>query len=63
VQKSVFEADVKADEFVRLLDVLARVALKGDESIRLYRICAECTKMVRVWGKGEVTYDQDFYIV
>ena len=63
VQKSVFEADIEADELVRLCDALTNVELNDDDSIRLYRVCAECVKSVRIWGKGEVTKDQDFYVV
>lgn len=62
VQKSVFEADVKSEELEKLTGILEKVPLKKDDSIRLYRICAECAGKVTIWGKGIVTEDADFYI-
>jgi CRISPR-associated protein Cas2 len=63
VQKSVFEADVNTDELMKLKELLAKVDLEAEDSIRLYRLCAECKKSVHIWGVGEVTEDKDFYIV
>ncbi|MCA9741392.1 CRISPR-associated endonuclease Cas2 [candidate division KSB1 bacterium] len=62
VQKSVFEADVKAEELERLLSHLAKVKLETDDSIRLYHLCGECKKKIKIWGSGTVTEDQPFYI-
>ncbi len=62
VQKSVFEADVGEEELVRLQDVLEKIALQKEDSIRLYVLCASCSGKIRIWGKGEVTRDEDYYI-
>jgi len=63
VQLSVFEADVSADELQRLTDLLEKVTLAKEDSIRLYTICSTCSGKVKIWGAGEVTEDRDFYIV
>ena len=63
VQKSVFEADVNTHELERLADLLSDIPLNSCESIRLYRLCGECAKQIKIYGKGEVTKDKDFYIV
>ncbi len=62
VQYSVFEADVTQTELERLFKKLDRVELAKHDSIRVYRICGECTTHIRIWGVGEVTKDRDFYI-
>lgn len=63
VQLSVFEADVTADELIRLKQMIADVERDKDDTIRLYRLCAECVSKIELWGEGEVTGDKDFYIV
>lgn len=63
VQKSVFEADVQSEELERLEEMLGEVELGENDSIRLYRLCGECVKGVKIWGIGEVTEDQPYYIV
>ncbi len=62
VQKSVFEADVKAEELNKLRDMLGKVKLETEDSIRLYLICGECAGKVEIWGVGQVTKDATYYI-
>ena len=62
VQKSVFEADVSTEELKKLNALLKGTELGEEDSIRLYRICSDCYKKVKVWGNGEVTKDKEFYI-
>ena len=62
VQKSVFEGDVKQEELKKLTKMLEQVKLEKNDSIRLYRICAECSGKIKIWGHGEVTKDKDYYI-
>jgi len=63
VQKSVFEADINEKELTRLLKLLNSIVLEKDDSIRLYQICAACDQRITIWGVGQVTRDQDYYIV
>jgi len=62
VQFSVFEADVHGKELTKLRTLLQEVDLGKHDSIRLYHFCEACVKKVELWGSGEVTRDQDFYI-
>jgi CRISPR-associated protein Cas2 len=63
VQKSVFEADIHKEEMEKLRQVLSEVKLAAGDSIRLYRLCADCAREVEIWGKGTATKDKDFYIL
>ena len=63
VQKSVFEADVTDKELKQLDKVLTEFKLADAESIRLYRICQACKGLIKIWGTGTVTEDEDYYIV
>jgi CRISPR-associated protein Cas2 len=62
VQYSVFEADISENEVQRLQKLIEKVQLGKHDSIRLYRLCGECLKQIKIWGVGEVTQDRDFYI-
>lgn len=63
VQKSVFEGDVDDKELEKLTAFLQDEQLDKGDSIRLYMICADCRKKIKIWGQGEVTEDKDFYMV
>ena len=58
------KVQAKKDNFVGfvLFKKMDKVKLENDDSIRVYRICGDCVKHIRIWGVGEVTKDQDFYI-
>ena len=62
VQFSVFEADVADKELKKLKQELKKVKLSEKDSIRLYWLCETCTKKIKIWGKGEITKDKDYYI-
>jgi CRISPR-associated protein Cas2 len=62
VQKSVFEGDVQPEEFEQLDKLLSEVELEENDSIRLYRLCGECVKGVKIWGIGKITEDKPYYI-
>ena len=62
VQYSVFEADVKDAELKKLVKHLGQIKLGKNDSIRLYRICENCSAKIKIWGTGEVTKDKEFYI-
>jgi CRISPR-associated protein Cas2 len=62
VQKSVFEADVGAEEYKKMLTMLKEVNIEGDDTIRVYKICSVCVKQIKLIGKGEITEDRQFHI-
>lgn len=62
VQYSVFEADITDAELEKLHQVLKKVELKKEDSIRVYIICEACLKKITIYGTGEITQDKDLYI-
>lgn len=62
VQYSVFEAEITEAEKKRLHELLEKVKLGSEDSIRVYEICQACVNKVHIWGQGEVTQDKPFYL-
>ncbi|MBN2093054.1 CRISPR-associated endonuclease Cas2 [candidate division KSB1 bacterium] len=62
VQFSVFEADINAEELKRLEKLLDKTQLAKNDSIRVYQICETCKTKIKIWGKGDITQDKEFYI-
>jgi CRISPR-associated protein Cas2 len=63
IQESVFECLLDDELEIRLIDMLEKTALGDSDKIRVYRVCADCVETVRIYGKGEITRDQDYYVV
>ena len=62
-QFSVFEAEITDAEMSKLKRQLAGVKLAERDSIRLYRLCRNCTGNVMIWGRGEMAEDPDYLII
>lgn len=63
VQYSVFECnldDVLKDKMTARIE---RVIDPAEDSVRIYTVCAACFKEIRIMGTGEVTRDEDVYIL
>ncbi len=54
VQGSVFEADLDDKALARLQQRLAKVIDAETDGVRLYRLCAECAREVRIVGQSRV---------
>ena len=64
VQYSVFECVInKKIIYERMMSTIAEVIDPVEDSVRVYPVCAACLKMIRVFGKGEVTHDEPVYII
>jgi CRISPR-associated protein Cas2 len=64
VQYSVFECDLSAKHLARLRKELKAVLNEEEDSIRLYRLCADCVGKVEAWGQAEPPLEApDVYIV
>ena len=63
VQYSVFEARLDAELLERLRARVARVIDSEDDSVRIYRLCGECDKLIEILGQGGRTVDEKVYIV
>lgn len=61
VQYSVFECQLKRAQVIELRKKLYALAEKED-SIRLYYLTAEDLKRIEVFGNGEVTPEDLFYL-
>jgi CRISPR-associated protein Cas2 len=63
VQGSVFEAHLPADAMQALVEELEKVYDSDLDSIRIYRLCAECKPKVRTLGIGRVTPEPGVMII
>ena len=63
VQKSVFECTIDPYIYLRVKKELERLIEKKKDRLRLYRLCQGCMKKIEISGWGEVSEDEDFYLV
>jgi CRISPR-associated protein Cas2 len=63
VQYSVFECRLKDDQLDRLRTRIEALIDVKQDSVRLYRLCQECTAKVEIQGTGQVTSDPDVYVL
>lgn len=63
VQYSVFECRLKDDQLARLRSRIEALIDAKEDSVRLYRLCQECTGKVEIQGTGEVTSDPNVYLL
>ncbi len=62
VQYSVFECIMDDAALENLLKRLGEI-IAGDDSVRIYELCAKCEKSIRVLGAGKITEDESVYIL
>lgn len=55
VQGSVFEAYLTQPELEKLISRSRKVMQEKEDSLRVYFLCAQCRKKVRMIGAGKVT--------
>ena len=53
VQYSVFECDLSARQIDKLIKELTEVMNEAEDSLRLYRLCADCVKTIKALGQAE----------
>lgn len=63
IQESVFECLLDDALYERLIVRLESVPLGEDDRVRIYRICADCVKVVKIYGKGRITVNEHYYVV
>jgi len=64
VQYSVFECDLTGKQLVKLLKELKATMLDEEDSIRVYRLCANCVKEIEALGQAKPPAEQPVvYIV
>ncbi|MFH1985288.1 MAG: CRISPR-associated endonuclease Cas2 [Pseudomonadota bacterium] len=63
VQYSVFECLLDGPLLGDLVSGINGVIESGEDSVRIYSLCGACEKVVQVLGRGEVSKEEDVYIV
>jgi len=46
-----------------MLAKIGKLVDEEDDSVRIYTLCANCEKAVKIIGTGELTADKDVYII
>lgn len=62
VQYSVFEC-IMDDVLREKMTSRLRKIIKEEDSIRIYTLCAKCEKTIMVLGSGEITKDENVFIL
>lgn len=62
VQYSVFEC-IMDDVLREKMTSRLRKIIKEEDSIRIYTLCAKCEKTIMVMGSGEITKDENVFIL
>ena len=63
VQYSVFECILDGNLLSKMVARIKRIVLEKDDSVRVYTLCANCERVIKVIGQGKVTKNEDVYIV
>ncbi len=63
VQKSVFECNIDAETYEMIKKEIKRFIDEKKDRVRFYRLCQGCMNKIEITGWGEVSEDEDFYLV
>lgn len=63
VQYSVFECNMDERLLERMQEQLETAINEEYDKIRIYKLCSGCIKSVQILGSGELTEDDDVFIV
>lgn len=62
VQHSVFECIID-DRLLEKMIMKLNKTISAEDSVRIYSLCAKCVGVVKVLGSGDVTKDENIYIL
>jgi CRISPR-associated protein Cas2 len=62
VQYSVFECILDNKLLEKMTAKLSRI-ISDEDNVRIYALCAKCEGVAKVLGKGEVTKDENVFIL
>jgi len=62
VQYSVFEC-IMDDEALSNMKARFAAIVSGEDSVRIYALCAKCEKVAIVMGTGTITKDENIFIL
>ena len=63
VQYSVFECLIDRELLDKMMIRLQKVAKEAEDSIRIYALCRDCEKVIKIIGQGEVSKEEKYYIL
>lgn len=63
VQYSVFECFLDQKLHEKMIKRLQKVLNEEQDSLRVYTLCANCEKIVKVIGPGEIIKKEKYYIL
>lgn len=63
VQYSVFECLLDQTLLERMIKRLQKVLKENEDSLRVYTLCANCEKVVKVIGLGEISKKEKYFIL
>ena len=63
VQYSVFECNLDGALLDEMISRIEEIVDPAEDSVRIYTLCAACERIIRIIGTGEVTKDEDVYIL
>lgn len=63
VQYSVFECLIDNELLNKMILRLKKVANEAEDSIRIYALCGNCEKAIRIIGQGELSKEEKYYIL
>lgn len=63
VQYSVFECLLDGALLEKMVSRLQKVVNESEDSIRVYALCGNCERAIRIIGQGEVTREEKYYIL
>ena len=62
VQYSVFECILDGKLLEKMTAKLSRI-ISDEDSVRIYALCAKCEGVAKVLGKGELSKDENIFIL
>ncbi|OKY74491.1 MAG: CRISPR-associated endonuclease Cas2 [Desulfobulbaceae bacterium DB1] len=63
VQFSVFECLLDAAQSAKMRDRIQDIISEAEDSVRIYSLCGGCERAIAIIGQGEVTKNEDVYIL
>jgi CRISPR-associated protein Cas2 len=63
VQESVFEGFLSKDAVAELKDKLEKIIDRETDSVRLYPLCKDCEKKVKIMGIGKKVEETEYIIL
>jgi len=63
VQYSVFECILDNPLLNQMISKIEKIIIENEDSVRVYALCANCERIIKVIGKGEISKKEDIYII